>query len=102
MVSDEVIRERDGNRCARDGSTDRLDVHHRWLRSAGRDERPCNRVTLCRRCHDWVHAHPLKAQEEGWLVTRTLDPAEVQVSHVLWPAYPVWLADDEHASIRLI
>ncbi len=97
---DAVIRERDQDRCARCGSPRDLHVHHRMLRSAGRDERACNKVTLCASCHHWAHHHPGAAMDEGWIVSRYRDAAEVRVNHWLWPAYPVWLEDD--GGIRLI
>ena len=99
-VSDEVIRQRDGNRCVRDGNTRELHVHHRMLRSAGSDERACNRVTLCARCHRWVHDHPELALEQGWLTGRYQDPALIPVTHVLWPAGPVLLTGD-NAGIQI-
>lgn len=61
------------------------------MRSAGRDERACNRITLCWLCHEWVHHHPAAAIELGYLVSRYADPADVRINHWLWPAYPVWL-----------
>lgn len=92
ILSDEQIRERDGGKCARCGGTGGgLHVHHRWMRSAGEDERACNRVTLCAYCHNFVHAHPSAAIDEGWLLSRYDDPAEVEILHALWPAGPILL-----------
>lgn len=93
-VSDAAVKERDGNRCAKCGGTRDLHVHHRMLRSAGSDERACNRVTLCAWCHQWVHGHPELALEQGWLTGRYQDPAEAPVTHALWPAGPVLLTED--------
>lgn len=93
-VSDAVIKERDYGRCARDGSTINLHVHHRMLRSAGSDERACNRVTLCASCHRWVHNHPEEALEQGWLTGRYQDPAEVPIRHSMWPAGLILLTED--------
>lgn len=91
-MSDEQIRERDGGRCARcGGSKGGLHVHHRQLRSAGTDERACNRVTLCVFCHSWAHHNPGQAIEEGWLVGRYADPATEEIQHWLWPATPILL-----------
>jgi hypothetical protein len=100
-VSDAEIKQRDGNQCARDGSTRDLHVHHRMLRSAGSDERASNRVTLCASCHRWVHTHPEEALEQGWLSGRYQDPAEVPLMHVLWPAGLVLLTD-EYAGIKIL
>ena len=94
IFTDADIKERDGNRCARDGNTNQLHIHHRMPRSGGRDERACNRVTLCASCHRWAHVNPSAARDEGWIVLRTSDPAEIPVSHILWPAGPVLLTDD--------
>jgi len=99
-VSDAVIKERDGNRCARDGSIHDLHVHHRMPRSGGSNERASNRVTLCAFCHRWVHRNPSAAREEGWVVLRTSEPAEIPVQHILWPAGLVLLTD-EHAGIEI-
>ncbi len=93
-VSDEAIKQRDGNRCARCSNTLNLHVHHRMPRSGGRDERAGNRITLCAFCHRWAHANPLKAMEGGWVVVRTADPALIPVNHVLWPGGPVLLTED--------
>lgn len=38
-----------------------------------------NLVSLCRTCHDWVHAHPQEAYEGGFLVHSWEDPAEIPV-----------------------
>jgi len=99
-VSDAEIKERDGNRCARCGNVLNLHVHHRMPRSGGRDERACNRVTLCAFCHRLVHARPFDSMEGGWVVSRTADPAGIPVQHILWPAGPVMLTDD-HAGIKI-
>lgn len=69
-------------------------------RSGGRNESAANRITLCSRCHRWVHAHPAEAMEYGWTVRRGADPADVRINHWLWPAYPVWLEPD--GGIRLL
>lgn len=38
-----------------------------------------NLVSLCRTCHAWVHAHPAKSYEQGWLVHSWNDPEDVPV-----------------------
>src|SRR6478736_2742702 len=93
-ASDAEIRQRDGDRCARDGSTRDLHIHHRWMRSAGSDERACNRVTLCASCHRWVHLHPADAMEQEWLVSRAADPAEARITQHLWPGVQILLTDE--------
>jgi len=92
ILTDEQIRERDGNRCARCGGVKGgLHIHHRWMRSAGENESACNRVTLCAYCHNFVHAHPSTSIDEGWLCGRYADPAEIPVQHAMWPSWPVLL-----------
>jgi 5-methylcytosine-specific restriction endonuclease McrA len=46
----EYCLKRDGHRCTRCGSTDRLEVHH-VNGNAARDDRPSQLVTLCFDCH---------------------------------------------------
>lgn len=93
-LSDAEIKERDQFRCARCGYGGNIDVHHRMPRSGGRDESAANRVGLCRQCHRWAHANPRAAQDEGWVVSRSTDPAQVPVGHFAWPAGPVLLLQD--------
>lgn len=94
-LTDEQIRERDGDRCARcGGNGGGLHIHHRWMRSAGENESACNRVTLCAYCHRWVHYNPSQALEQGWLISRYSDPETVTVDHAMWPAGPILLLDD--------
>jgi hypothetical protein len=93
-LTNEQIRQRDGDRCAKCGSTSALDVHHRLLRSAGSDERASNRITLCRRDHEFAHRNRAWARDHGWIVSRSADPARIPVDHVLWPAGPVLLLED--------
>jgi hypothetical protein len=91
-LTDAQIRERDCDRCARCGGVKGgLHIHHRWMRSAGTDESGCNRVTLCSYCHNYVHAHPGSAIDDGWLVGRYGDPAEVEIQHAMWPTWPILL-----------
>lgn len=40
-----------------------LDRHHTVLRSHGGHKK--KKVYLCRKCHRWVHEHPLEAKEKG-------------------------------------
>jgi hypothetical protein len=101
VATDAEIRERDGGKCARcGGNQGGLHTHHRWMRSAGADERACNRVTLCAHCHIWAHKSPAKATEEGWLVSRYDDPGQVPVTHFLWPGVQILLTD-ENAGVKI-
>jgi hypothetical protein len=88
------IRQRDGDRCARCGSSGQLHVHHRVRRSQGGRDDSSNLITLCSACHNWVHANPYAAREGGWLLRPTDDPSMVPVRHKMWPAAPVWLGSD--------
>jgi hypothetical protein len=88
------IRLRDGDRCARDGVTGNLHVHHRIRRSQCGSNNPQNLITLCFECHCWVHANPYAANKLGLLLRHGEDPALIPVRHFLWPAGKVWLSAD--------
>ena len=88
------IRERDHNRCAKCGATKELQVHHRIRRSQGGKDLPSNLITLCAYHHRWVHEHPYKARDGGWLLLPSDTPHEVSVKHVLWPSWEVRLTDE--------
>ena len=94
VVQRTEIRERDGNRCARCGSSRNLHVHHRIRRSHGGQDISENLITLCAECHDWVHHNPYAARREGLLLSRGTDPATVPVDHKLWPSGPVYLGPE--------
>jgi hypothetical protein len=70
------------------------------MRSAGADERACNRVTLCAMCHNFVHMHPGISIDEGWLLSRYDDPGQQPVRHYLWPGVMVLLTD-ERAGVKI-
>lgn len=56
--------------------------HHRLLRSAGGKDCPSNLLALCYRDHmHTIHAHPTRAMENGWIISRyeKFSPAEVPV-----------------------
>ena len=100
-ASDAEIKERDQGRCARCGRGGNTDIHHRMPRSGGRNENASNKISLCRGCHHWAHRKPVDAVAEGFVVARTVDPAEVPLWHFAWPAGMVLLTD-EHAGIVII
>jgi len=56
-------------------------------------------VTLCVRCHGWVHANIRAAREAGWLIHAGSRPDEVPIQHHAWPASPIWLRDDGTVSL---
>jgi len=93
------VRERDLWMCARCGSHDWLQVHHRRKRSQGGKDTFSNLITLCSKCHDFVHARQPQGRAEGWLLSRGMESAEVPVDHAAWPAGPVLLADDGTVSL---
>lgn len=79
-----VILGRDNEACVRCGYPAN-DVHHRIMKGMGgtRNEEvaygPANLISLCRECHVYVHAHPAKSYEEGFLVHSWSAPGEVPV-----------------------
>lgn len=79
--SREVVRERDKGLCCRCGMSATA-WHHRRSRSVKglHQHCPCNGISLCQTCHDWVHAHPFDARSQGWIVSRsTADPGGQQM-----------------------
>lgn len=89
-----LIRSRDGDRCARCGSSRDLHVHHRIMRSQGGGNYPENLITLCTECHHWVHHNPHAARREGLLLKATDNSYRFPVRHSMWPAGPVVLGPD--------
>ncbi len=78
--SREMVYERDQGRCVRCRMRPQVKQwHHRRGRSVDDEHRhaPCNGVTLCPTCHEWVHKNPFEARAEGWIVARHLVPCEV-------------------------
>lgn len=62
------VLHRDQFVCLRCGTNEgQLDAHHVTPRGRGGSHHPGNGATTCRRCHDWIHAHPHAAKDEGWL-----------------------------------
>lgn len=43
------------------------DVHHVCGRLGGNFLNETTWMALCRKHHDWIHTHPSKAREKGWL-----------------------------------
>ena len=77
------VAARQQRKCARCGVTG-SDWHHRRRRNVrdGHQHCPCNGVLLCRKDHQWVHAHPAEAKALGWIVVTTDIPASVPVRTV--------------------
>lgn len=65
MISDAVkkfVFNRDGWRCRHCNNGNGLDPHHVIYASAGGADEPWNLITLCRVCHDSIHAGRLKLE----------------------------------------
>lgn len=75
-----AVAERDEGLCVRCGK-EAADVHHRMPRGMGgctdddRNFGMANLVSLCRPCHDHVHAHPEQSYLDGFLVHTWDDPS---------------------------
>lgn len=53
--------------CERCGVRKSRDIHHTEGRGSNTNRIETWRA-VCRPCHDWIHANPSQAREEGWLV----------------------------------
>jgi len=42
-------------------------AHHVLPRSQGGQHDPENLLAVCSPAHDWIHAHPARSYEAGWL-----------------------------------
>jgi hypothetical protein len=82
-----AVHERDGHRCMICLRSEGLiDPHHRRLKQSGGSkapdtDAPQNLVTLCRTCHDGVHADRIRAEETGYIVPSGKNPALIPVAH---------------------
>ena len=80
-----LILARDDGRCVWCGRPwgDRLNVHHRRLRSQGGSGEAANGISVCGSgttgCHGAIHAHPARAAERGHIVRSGDAPTEVPV-----------------------
>lgn len=87
VASKKLVNERDGGLCVRCGS-EATDIHHRTPRGMGgsSDEETnyglAGLVSLCRSCHDWVHANPAESYDNGLLLHSWETPARQPVSLV--------------------
>lgn len=74
-----AVKKHDDDTCQRCGAQGKgLDAHHVGMRSRRPDLRHVvsNGKTLCRGCHNWVHANPLQAVKAGLLLTETYEAAQ--------------------------
>jgi len=53
--------------CEKCDSRSSRDIHHKAGRYGGNYLNVETWCALCRTCHDWIHQHPSKAREKGWL-----------------------------------
>jgi hypothetical protein len=81
-----IIEARDMGHCVRCGGM-AGEKHHRRRRREHDEHthQACNVITLCRTCHDWVHANPRQALEVGgWRLKPWARPTESPVLHYLY------------------
>lgn len=82
----DLVHRRDGGRCARCGSPDRLTVHHRVNRGMGGsragwiNEAP-NLLLVCEPCNGFFEDHPAVSYEAGWKVQSWRSPGDVAVRY---------------------
>lgn len=80
-----AVLERDGFRCRR-CLRPAADAHHRQLKGVGgtsdgaRMYGMANLVSLCRQCHDEVHANPEASYASGFLVHSGADPESIPLA----------------------
>jgi 5-methylcytosine-specific restriction enzyme A len=77
---------RDGGKCQR-CLRPAVDVHHRKPKQMGGTGNAdtnfgaANLVSLCRPCHNCIHANPAESYQQGWLVHSWQDPADVPLKN---------------------
>lgn len=66
----QVLKERSAGQCERCGGPAN-DFHHRLRRRVEWEHQHCACVAyaMCRKCHQWVHEHPTKSREMGWIIS---------------------------------
>lgn len=89
MTVDDLVKQREQGRCARDGQPlAGGSLHHRQLRSQFGAETLENKVGLCGSgttgCHGWAHHNRDDAAKEGWIVSAYDNPAAVPLKHHIW------------------
>jgi hypothetical protein len=92
----EMVWERQMRACARCGNRG-YQIHHRQRRREG-GHAVGNLVGTCRVCHEWCHAHPDKAREQGYVVTVSVDdPSLIPIR-----TYMGWVLFDNDGGIRFV
>ena len=61
-----AIYRRDNFRCVLCDNTSGLQIHHVVHRGQGGSDNPQNLVTLCRRCHIFIHEHHTWCMGDEW------------------------------------
>ncbi|MDO5500457.1 MAG: HNH endonuclease signature motif containing protein [Propionibacteriaceae bacterium] len=99
MTWPSLVLQRSGGLCEAQVSTQCTGVgehvHHRKLRSRGGGDTPANGSHVCHHCHDWIHAHPARATDTGWMVPSWSDPALAR----LW-RYGRWVRLDDQGGME--
>lgn len=76
-----ILMDRAGGACERCGKEcGPVERHHRMRRREGGDSL-ANLVLVGRECHRQIHAHPVKAREQGFIVPTYGDP---ETTPVMW------------------
>lgn len=72
-----IVQERANGRCESCGQAGPLEWSHRKGRGQQGKWHPANGIGACRVCHDYFHAHPEEAYENGWFVSGSVPDADV-------------------------
>lgn len=86
-----VVDAREQGRCLRCGGRG-TDIHHRKRRREG-GHGLANCILLCRTCHQWAHANPLLAREQGFIVRANNDDDPAQTLVRAWWGW-TWLTEN--------
>lgn len=74
-----AVAERSGGICERCHAERATHVHHRKLQSQGGRHELANLLHLSARCHDAVHRGGDQSYDDGYLVRRWAEPANIPV-----------------------
>lgn len=87
-----TVASRSGGLCEVRCGRRATEMHHRITRGAGGGWSPANILHLCHDHHAWATTHPTLAQNRGWSVRSTDQPAQIPVRPVT--GEPFFLSDD--------
>ena len=85
-------------RCEWCGKDLPADAHHRLAAAHLGQYLPWVLAAVSRRCHDYIHAHPVEARDRGFIVESCDDPATKPV--LLWNGMKARL--DEHYGYEIL